>query len=410
MKPLPSLVLGLLGAGSTLAFLRPDPAATEARQATSAAAADDERLGPGPVPVDEWHPARATKVEPAYGGTFTVHSEALPPLLNTALLNSTNAKVMLQELHANLVRRDWESWALVPDLATGWDVADTVVTGKGVTHGRVEESGERVLVTPLDAAQGAQPVSIPRAEVERIERATVVTFRLREGARWHDGHPFDVEDVLFSWRIAANPGVNCEWVRPYLSKITRAEKVAGGVRFFFAQQYFNTLALFADTFCILPRHLYDLRDPDHAQHAADASDAQCATAINENPHNSRWVGLGPYRLVSTSPQGVEAERFDEYFDPDHGGYFDRIVWRHVANDEAAFQALLNGQLDFTMRISSDQYFGAATAQEAFTRSLCKGYFYLGNFNYIPWNLRRPKLADLRVRKALAHAIDRKSVV
>jgi peptide/nickel transport system substrate-binding protein len=229
--------------------------------------------------------------------------------------------------------------------------------------------------------------------------------------RWHDGHPFDAEDVLFSWRIAANLAVRCDWVRPYLAKIVRGEALdAHTVRFTFAEQYFNSFSLFSDDFCILPRHLYDLTDPDHPRHDAAASPEACAKEINENVHNTEWIGLGPYRLTSYSSQGVEAECFDGYFDPEHSGYVDRLAWRAIASDEAAFQALLNGELDFTMRISSDQYFGAAMQQEAFTRRSCKGYFYLGNFNYVPWNTRRPILADVRVRKALAHAMDLESFV
>src|SRR5262249_29882419 len=142
--------------------------------------------------------------------------------------------------------------------------------------------------------------------------------------------------------------------------------------------------------------------PDHK---ADASPAECAKVINENPHNTQWVGLGPYQLTSYSQQGIEAERFPGFFDPEHAGYADKIVWRCITNDDAAFQALLNGQLDFTQRISSDQYFGEAMAQKTFTDKLYKGYFYLGAFNYVPWNLRRPILSDLRVRKALAQSMD-----
>jgi peptide/nickel transport system substrate-binding protein len=327
---------------------------------------EHEHLGPGPEPVDLWHPARATPVQPAYGGTVTVHIEALPPSLNCALLNSTYARSMLHELHATLLRRDWEQWSFVPELAEDFELDDG---GKGIT------------------------------------------FRLRAGVTWHDGHPFDVEDVLFSWRIARNPAVRCDWVRGYLTKIVAAEVLdARRVRFTFAEPYFNARALFVDNFCILPRHLYDLRDPAHPRHDPAASDEACAKEINENVHNTQWVGLGPYRLTRYSPQGVEAERYDGFFEPAQGGYLDRIVWRYIASDEASFQALLNGELDFSMRISSEQYFGAATDQAAFTRRFTKGYFYLGAFNYVPWNMRRPQLADLRVRKALAHAMDLEAYV
>jgi peptide/nickel transport system substrate-binding protein len=401
MKTFPALAL-LTPAVAVAALVFRAPAAE--RQATAGApgGTQAERFGPGPAPVDQWHPEREKRVEPAYGGTITIHlGDGLPPL-NAALSNHSNTRNMLFELHATLVARDWESWEFVPELATRWEVADTLIARDGsVRHGSVtEEEGQWVV--------GGHPV--PEDQVERVERGTVFTFHLRE-ARWHDGHPFDSGDVLFSWQIARNPEVRCEWVRPYLARIERAEAPdARTVRFFFREQYFNSLSVFSDNLCVLPRHLFDLRDPDHERHRADATDAECAEEINGNPHNTEWIGLGPYRLTTYSSQGVEAERFDGFFDPEHGGYADRIVWRSIANDTAAFAALLNGELDFTVRISSDQYFGEATQQEAFTRRYCKGYFYLGAFNYLPWNMRRPILADPRVRKALAHAMDLRAYV
>jgi peptide/nickel transport system substrate-binding protein len=392
----------------------------EARPAAEGAlVAEAERVGPGPVPVDLWNPARGTPAEPSFGGTLTVHLESLPSVLNLALQNSALARAMLFELHAGLVQRDWESWELVPELATGWDVADTLVAKDGAVHrGHVRESEGKIGLFPLAPEEGgpapderAPPLLFEPADVARVERGTVVTFHLRPDARWHDGHPFDAGDVLFTWSIAANPDVRCDWIRPYLQKIEALEVLdAHTVRFLFREQYFNTLALFVDDFPILPRHLFDLRDPDHARHDERASPAACAREINENGHNTRWIGLGPYRLTDYAQQGVEAERFDGFFDPEHGGFVDRIRWRHIANDQAAFSALLNGELDFTLRLSSEQYFGAATRQEAFERRYCKGYYYLGAFNYVPWNLRRPLLSDLRVRKGLAHAMDMEAFV
>jgi peptide/nickel transport system substrate-binding protein len=385
-------------------FLVPRSSEPGAQAASPASSAGQEHFGPGPAPVDLFHPDRDRQVQPAYGGTLTIHiGDGLPPTLNHALLNNGNTRNMLFELHATLVMRDWESWEHVPELATSWEVVDTLVARDGsVLYGTVsEEEGQWVVAGR----------AFPKGQVERVERGTVFTFHLREGVRWHDGHPFDSGDVLFSWQIAQNPAVRCDWVRPYLQKIERAEAPdARTVRFFFREQYFNSLSVFSDNFCILPRHLYDLTDPDHVPHSPGASEAERAKEINENPHNTQWIGLGPYRLTSYSSQGVEAERFDGFFDPAHGGYADRIVWRSIANDSASFQALLNGELDFTLRITSDQYFGEAMQQDTFTRRLCKGYFYLGAFNYLPWNMRRPILSDVRVRKALAHAMDLRAYV
>jgi ABC-type transport system substrate-binding protein len=410
MKPwLPSAAL-FLGAALLWGGVRPAYSAADPGQAGGAS---QERLGPGPEPVDRWHPQRAEPAAPAFGGTLRIHTEALPSSLNGMLLNSQYARNMHFELHASLLGRDWESWEFVPELATAFEIADTVVMRDGRTrYGRCsEQEGKLLFAETIPPAGTEQPEVLEQAACEKIERGTVLTFHLRPDVRWHDGHPFDAEDVRFTWSIGANPAVNCGWTRPYLQKFVRVEALdRHTVRFFMGEQYFYAFQFLNDHFCILPRHLYDLADPDHALHDPDASDEARAKAINENPHNTEWVGLGPYRLAKYSAMGVEAERFPGYWDLGDSGYADRIVWRHIANDEAAFQALLNGELDFTQRISSEQYFGAAMAQEAFTRNHCKGYFYLGAFNYVPWNLRRAKLSDVRVRKAMALAFDMEGFV
>ncbi len=430
---LPGLLALLLVVGGGIGALlvlwpAQDGAGTSTRSGPAAPAQDPEISGPHPEPFDSFHPERDRAVTPAYGGSVTVHIESKPRMLNSALDNSQMARNVLNELHAWLVRRDWESWELEPELCTTWEQEDTLVLKKGgpLLFGKVtEEEYEYVLARsdetlPKFEIDGSSPTtlpsftmstSFPKDDVERIERGTVITFYLRRDVRWHDGHPFDASDVLFSWSIAANPLVSCDTFRPYLQKIERAEVLdSHTIRFFFREQYFNVLNVFADNLCILPAHLFDLRDPDHPRHDREASDEACAREINENPRNTEWVGLGPYRLTSFSQQGIEAERFGPFFDPEHSGYFDRIRWRHIPNDDAAFQALLEGEVDFTLRISSEQYFGPATQQDAFTRRNYKGYFYLGAFNYVPWNLRRPLFQDLRVRQALAHALDLESFV
>ena len=267
--------------------------------------------------------------------------------------------------------------------------------------------GDAWLVEPVSAGNSlGEPREFPKSDVASVERGTVYTFHLREGVQWHDGHVLDLRDVLFSYGIYANPAVDCDSIRArYTGQILAAE-VAGerSVRFFYAQQYFNVLETLADL-AILPSHIYDLSDPDNPDHDPDASPEEQARHINENPHNTRWVGLGPYRITDWGQQGVEAERFDGYFDPQNGGYLDRIVWSHIPDDDAAFQALLNGELDFMNRVSTSDYFGEATASEAFTDHLYKGYYYTASYNYCPWNSLRPELSDPKVRIALAHCFD-----
>ncbi|MAE71649.1 MAG: hypothetical protein CME06_14420 [Gemmatimonadetes bacterium] len=402
--------------------------------ASTAASASPEsagvdQTGPGPVPFDAFHPDRETPVTPAYGGRAVVHLSSLPEGLNRAIENSAVSNWMLYELHDRLVLQNWETWEIEPSLCKSWDTDDQVVLSEGaaakyqaatkigpegnqrsILYGKVSESGDG-----FDVVSVGNTTHIPKSDVAALERGTVFTFHLPDNVHWHDGHLFDADDVLFSWEVYNNPEVDCDEVRFSYQKILDAQAIdKTTVRFFYESQYFKALESCGDL-CILPRHLYDLNDPDNKKHDPETHAhygtgheftlAELGDYINDNPHNTAWVGLGPYRVSNWDSKFVEAERFEGYHAPEGSGYLDRIVWRHIQNDDSSFLALVNGELDFFARVRSEDYFGEGTASEAFTQNYYKGYFYTGTYGYVGWNTLRAQLKDPSVRKALCHAFD-----
>ncbi len=396
---------------------------------SAAKSVEDPGFGPGRAEVDEFHPDRKKRPdgtrpplpEPAFGGRAIVHLEALPKTLCYTIDNSAITRRILYELNETLLLQDWEMHDLRPNLAGRYEVEDTLVLagGRGAgdancAFGTIEDDGDAWRVKPLSTRPGDAAVRrIAKKDALRVERGTVLTFHLRDGVKWHDGHLFDARDVLFSWIVYGNPAVQCGEKRHQFQKVVRAEMLdERTVRFFYGEQYSLALPSLGDMF-ILPSHLYDLADPDNAQGQAKraADPAWTPTAqeqgeyVNTNPHNREWVGLGPYQLVKWDAESLEARRFDDYFDPEHGGYLDIIRWRYIQKDAIAFQALLAGEFDFYSRLSADEYFGEATEKPLFTDRYYKGYFYSTAYWYIGWNMKRPQLADVRVRQALAMLFD-----
>ncbi len=379
-------------------------AAPSASQSAPAPSIDlPDRFYPGFDPTTDALPA------PRDGGRVVVQIENLPRSLNYLIDNSTVTRRIQGEIHATLLTRDIGTLERKGDLAESWIVEDALfLAGGGRVFGRIEDAGQNWRVTALSGAHpdAAAAREIPKSGVERVERGTVFTFTLRPDVLWHDGHALRVEDFLFTWRMTRNPAVNCGEQRFQFEQIVDAEKLdLRRLRFYFGKQYFGAAAVF-EALIPLPAHLYDLKDAANPDFKPGASDAEQARYVNEHRCNgAAWIGLGPYRVTEFNDEYVEATRFEGYFDRAHGGHFDAIRWRRISDDALAFRALIDGQIDFTARVLADDYFGAAAHSDEFAARFYTGWFYTPRMSYVGWNLKRPLFADVRVRKALALALD-----
>ncbi|QDU66655.1 ABC transporter substrate-binding protein [Engelhardtia mirabilis] len=432
---------GGAGGGRNTGGTRPAPAKTT------------DEAGPGAAPVDVFHPdnrlladgSTPAQPDPLYGGRVIVHLSNLPKHTNYVTENSAVTRRMLYEVHETLAPQDWEYHDYKPRLATGYQVEDMVVLADGaevryddakplrvrplgfeepfdghVLYGKVTEladGGWRVEPQTDGGSALESLIELPAGDVMSVELGCVLTYQLRDDALWHPAageangaaysiadQKMDAADVYFSWALYSNMGVDCDEKRFNFEKVTDCEVLGDHeVRFFYQEQYFSTIHTLGANLTILPSHIYDLSDPDCPWYDPEATEAAQAEHINENPHNQLWIGLGPYRVTDWNQSYVEAQRFDGYFDPDNGGYVDTIRWRYIGDDNSAFQALLNGELDYFERVKSTDYFGAATEKPDFVSQFYKGYKYLGSYGYTGWNTQRPYLSDKRVRQALAHA-------
>ncbi|MEO0650835.1 MAG: ABC transporter substrate-binding protein, partial [Planctomycetota bacterium] len=398
-----------------------------------AIAQDGERqvAKPGEAPVDVFHPDNlAGKPQPAprWGGRVIIHIPSLPENLNYAVENSSYTRRMLQEAHEMLVHQDWETHEFVPRAAESWVTEDMLVLDPAkagaygdavvetkvrtpgvdgeqidalVVYGDVSDNGGSWRVRPVSEGSAlSEPLEVAKGDVKQVELGSVFTFSIREGVKWHPsmvyaddaaavakmGDQFlDARDVHFSWSIYANPSVDCDEKRFQFVKVTKGEVVDDmTVRFFYEKQYAFAIDSIGNSLTLLPSHLYDLTDPDNPAHDAGASPEKQAEHINKNPHNRQWVGIGPYHVVEYSQQWVQMERFEDYFEPENGGYVDAIRYRLIEDDETAFSALINGEVDWFERVKSADYFGARTETEQFKANFYKGYFYLGTYGYTGW--------------------------
>ncbi|MBW1925476.1 MAG: ABC transporter substrate-binding protein [Deltaproteobacteria bacterium] len=217
------------------------------------------------------------------------------------------------------------------------------------------------------------------------------TFHLVRGATFHDGSPITSEDVAFSFETVKKnhsfgpsmlgPVDHVETPDPY----TAVFKLSKPHPAFY-------LVLSPPLLPILPRHVYN--EKEHGP-------------IRKNPANVKPVGSGPFKLVEYKPgDHFILERYENYFRPGKP-YLDRIIGRRIKDPSANFIALKNG--DFHMAMFNA---GIRLKQLEALKKMGhlvvspKGYEGIAAIYFLEFNLRKDQFKDVRVRRAIAHAIDK----
>ncbi len=255
------------------------------------------------------------------------------------------------------------------------------------------------------------------------------TFDLRDDVHFADGKPLSADDVLFSIKVIKNPKVLAASLRNYYAAVSDVEQ-DGKYRISFVCQepYFrNNISL--GSMQILPKHFYDpdgLLDPVDIQSLIDGSwesgphaerVQQFAEKFNTGYHRN-MLGSGPYLVENWEDDVVTGQRViltrnPNYWGRDradlmHKGYVEKIVFKIVNDQEAAFIELTNGNID---------YFGLRPLQfkdkswsPDFMDRFKKSVVYSSGYVYIGWNNAHPIFRDKRVRKAMTYLTDRESMV
>jgi len=216
-----------------------------------------------------------------------------------------------------------------------------------------------------------------------------ITYELRHGVVWQDGAPFTSADVAFSVKTILDPNVNTSSTVGYVD-IAKLETPGPYTVVLHLKEPNSSLVVRFLTdgggSGILPKHLLE------------------GQTINGNPFNAKPVGLGPFKYVRWS-RGSEIEMVA--FDGWWGGRpkLRKIVYKIVPDGNTALSQLRTHELDVFGRYFNAQYPQATSIANTRTFNVdSTGY------EHIDFNLRNPDLADVRVRRALAHAIDIPTII
>jgi len=283
---------------------------------------------------------------PVRGGSLTAIAQPEPNVLTNAFNTSFSIGVIASNVLEGLLSFD-EKQQLQPSLATSWEVSKDGKT---------------------------------------------ITFKLRQGVKWHDGKPFTSADVQFSamevWKkthprsrntFAAIESVDTPDEHTVVFHLTHPSQVV-----------FSSLNAIEGQ--VLPKHLY------------------AGTNILSNPYNLKPVGTGPFVFKEWNKgQYILLERNPDYWDTGKP-YLDKLIFRFIPDAASRAAALETGEANYApfdpvplsdiQRIKSNPNLAVSL----------DGYAWQSAYVFLEFNLRNPILQKVQVRHAIAHAIDRKALV
>ncbi len=318
--------------------------------------------------------ARLSEVSGHYGGHLTVGQRSEPKTLNPVTSTDAVSREVIGRLMSDLIEINRSSQQTEPALAKSWKISP---------DGRT------------------------------------FTLQLRKGIRFSDGHPFDADDVVFSFTVYMDEAIDSPQ-RDLLIiggkpiQVTKLNQYT--VRFALPRPYAAAERLF-DGLAMLPKHL--LEKPYREGHFAQA------WALNTP--STAIAGLGPFRLKQYLPgQRIVLERNPYYWKVDRENqrlpFLDELVFLFVGTEDAQVMRFEAGETDVISRLSSENY-NLLAREKARDGSQLADMGPSLEYNFLLFNLndlggkkleevsgKQLWFRDLKFRQAISAAIDRESIV
>lgn len=213
-------------------------------------------------------------------------------------------------------------------------------------------------------------------------------FKLRQGVKFHNGDPCDAAAVKWSLERVKDPAVASPhaWKFETLAGIDIVDEST--IRMRFSKPYaFLPVALTGST---------GRAGTIVSKRAVE----QYGKAFGRNP-----VGTGPFKFAGwRENESITLERNPDYFEPGLP-YLDGVQILLIKEPTAAVAAMMSGQVD-GMSLSPFQFIPQLKAN----RNLKVYGEVEGNYSFVAMNNRRAPFDDPMLRKAVAFAINRDSIV
>src|SRR5713226_3097760 len=222
------------------------------------------------------------------------------------------------------------------------------------------------------------------------EDGTALTFKLRQGVKWHDGRPFTAQDVKCTWDLLQDKVPDKLRLNPRKSSYDNvAEVITSG-------DYEVTFQLKRPqpAFPMLLAGGFSVIYPCHVS----------ASEMRQHP-----IGTGPFKFVEFKPnEDIKVTRNPDYWKPDRP-YLDGVEYTIIRDPATALLAFISGKFDMTFPFDlSVPQFNDMRGQ--MPQAICELTPVGGVNGHLLINRDNPPFNNPDLRRAMALSIDRKAFV
>ncbi len=211
-----------------------------------------------------------------------------------------------------------------------------------------------------------------------------ILFKLKKNILWHDGQPFTVQDVQFTYQKLIDEKTKTPFSSNYL--MIKEFKVIDNYSFIVT--YDRPFAPILESWCIgiIPKHIFEKED------------------INTSKYNRMPVGTGPYILKKwITDQKIILEANPKYFEGKP--YIAAYLYRIIPDQSVQFLELRNETID-ELSLTSDQW----NAYDVFFKNYKKYRYPAFSFTFLGFNLLKEPYNNVKFRQAVSHAINKKDII
>lgn len=311
-----------------------------------------------------------------HGGRLVMAVFGEPKTFNPITANESSSTDVNAALFAGLVGTDYKKFEQFPALAHSWTVAEDKKTW---------------------------------------------TFKLRKGLRWSDGQPLTASDVTFTWRVIYDTNINnvvadLFRINGKEFSVTNTDELTVNV---VTPEIYAPFLEYFGAVPILPRHILE----------PAVREKRFESAYSVSTPANQIVGAGPFRLKEfKSGQHVLLERNPHFAGVDPKGqrlpYFQNVIWLTVPDFNAMALRMLQGESDVHQYLRPDEV-------DRFREEAKKGklkvlelgtqmeptYFWFNQNTNLNQNgqpivspVKLKWFRNQKFRQAMAHAIDRRSII